>query len=344
MHDFNDNASNPGLLDALRDTHARLQAGVQTRLATKQPLIQPTLSYDYEKDLNGAEHDAKRIATQKKYLAALYKVVKAEEPTAYALLEAITNDVFANDPALTTAEVKLHRGPLKQMDRILEKADLKRYHFEEVRDYGRASWVVDSVSRVPALLQRLEDGNEFDVVRCKNRFDPNYKSQDSGGYRDYQLVLRTRVGAESLVPTSSSSSSPSSKLKPISCQWLYEVQIMTKGFHSLKMGISHDVDANAGDGGEDTAALAAHEAYKSFRKFQELCDRLETQAKEMKAELDLKIPEKLAVLVNVRESAAHIIFKKAKRNSSNKVGPAATVVTVSPPLPSLDAPLTVLPF
>merc|ERR1712166_1551560 len=147
-----------------------------------------------EKDLNGAEHDAKRIATQKKYLAALYKVVKAEEPTAYALLEAITNDVFANDPALTTAEVKLHRGPLKQMDRILEKADLKKYHFEEVRDYGRASWVVDSVSRVPALLQRLEDGNEFDVVRCKNRFDPEYNTKATGGYRDYQLVLEQESG------------------------------------------------------------------------------------------------------------------------------------------------------
>merc|ERR1712166_1372113 len=298
-----------------------------------------------EKDLNGAEHDAKRIATQKKYLAALYKVVKAEEPTAYALLEAITNDVFANDPALTTAEVKLHRGPLKQMDRILEKADLKKYHFEEVRDYGRASWVVDSVSRVPALLQRLEDGNEFDVVRCKNRFDPEYNTKASGGYRDYQLVPRTRIGSESLVAATSPSpsklkpikrwssllqaASPSpSKLKPISCQWLYEVQIMTKGFHVLKMGT----------GLVDSDDLAAHEAYKNFRKFQELCERLETKAKEMKAELDFMLVDNdLALIANVARSSRSVLFKKAKRKSSNKVGPAATVVTVVPPLPSPEA-------
>ena len=155
----------------------------------------------------------------------------------------ITNDILGTRPATSVArcedgerrasrsgnstnKFELHRGPLKQMDRILEKADLKKYHFEEVRDYGRASWVVDNVSQLPALLQRLEDGNEFDVVRCKNRFDPEYNTKASGGYRDYQLVLRTRIGSESLVAATSPSPS---KLKPISCQWLYEVQIMTKG-------------------------------------------------------------------------------------------------------------------
>ena len=259
MHDFHNNASNPRLLDDLRDVHARLQAGAQTRVTAKQPLIQPTLSFDFETDLNGPEHNVKRIATQKRYLADLYKMVKTEEPTAYALLEVITNDVLTTSVARcgdgerrasrsgnSTNKFELHRGPLKQMDRILEKADLKKYHFEEMRDYGRASWVVDNVSQLPALLQRLEDGNEFDVVRCKNRFDPEYNTQASGGYRDYQLVLRTRIGSESLVAATSPSpsklkpikrwsslvqaaSTSPSKLKPISCQWLYEVQIMTKG-------------------------------------------------------------------------------------------------------------------
>ena len=86
-----------------------------------------------------------------------------------------------------------------------------------------------------------------------------------------------------------------------------------------------------GTGLVDSDDLAAHEAYKNFRKFQELCDRLETQAKEMKAELHFGfVDNDVALIANVARSMVH--FKKAKRKSSNKVGPAATVVTVSPPL------------
>ena len=86
-----------------------------------------------------------------------------------------------------------------------------------------------------------------------------------------------------------------------------------------------------GTGLVDSDDLAAHEAYKNFRKFQELCDRLETQAKEMKAELHFGfVDNDLALIANVARSMVH--FKKAKRKSSNKVGPTATVVTVSPPL------------
>ena len=95
------------------------------------------------------------------------------------------------------------------------------------------------------------------------------------------------------------------------------------------MGISHDADANAGGGGEDTAALAAHEAYKSFRKFQELCDRLALQAEEMKAELDFGfVDNRMAVVANVTVSTAKVFFKKAKRKSSSKVGPAASPLKV----------------
>ena len=93
-----------------------------------------------------------------------------------------------------------------------------------------------------------------------------------------------------------------------------------------------------GTGLVDSDDLAAHEAYKNFRKFQELCERLETQAKEMKAELDFGfVDNNLALIANVARSTSSVLFKKAKRKSSNKVGPAATVVTVLPPLTSPDA-------
>ena len=79
----------------------------------------------------------------------------------------------------------------------------------------------------------------------------------------------------------------------------------------------------------DSDDVAAHEAYKNFRKFQELCERLETKAKEMKAELDLGfVGNDVADITNVARSIVN--FKKAKRKSSNKVGPAASTVKVLP--------------
>jgi len=213
------------------------------------------------------------------------------------------------------------------------------------------------VSQVPALLQRLEDGNEFDVVRCKNRFDPEYDTQASGGYRDYQLVLRTRIGSESLVGTTSPGSSklkirrwstlvqaasPSaSKLKPISCQWLYEVQIMTKGFHALKMGTGL-VDSNE---------LAAHEAYKNFRKFQELCERLSTHSKEMKAELEFGTMDDAVIdkrrgksflsWLSPPFSVTNVWPKRKGNNNNNKIGPTDAS---RPPLPgAADASRPPLP-
>ena len=104
--------------------------------------------------------------------------------------------------------------------------------------------------------------------------------------------------------------------------------LISAGFHDLKMGT----------GLVDSDDVAAHEAYKNFRKFQELCERLETQAKEMKAELDLGfVGNDVADIANVARSTSSVLFKKAKRKSSNKVGPAATVVTVLPPLSSPEA-------
>ena len=93
-----------------------------------------------------------------------------------------------------------------------------------------------------------------------------------------------------------------------------------------------------GTGFVNSDDLAAHEAYKNFRKFQELGDRLETQAKEMKAELDFGVVDNdLARIANVARSTSSVLFKKAKRKSSNKVGPVASVVSVLPPFSSPEA-------
>lgn len=323
-------ASNRNLLPKLRGVHNTISSRINGRISADGLLVQPSLAFDYKRELDGAEHDKNRIATQKRYLASFYELVKQEEPTVHALLQLVTADYLSQNPAVGTGPVELHRGPLKQMDRILEKADLKKHHFEELRDYGRSCWIVDSVSRLPALLQRLEDGYEFDIVRCKNRFDPAYKAAKSGGYRDYQLVLRTRQGAESLL-----AAPLSTNLKPISCAWLYEVQIMTKGFHDLKEGVKEvgvrpmrsnsphtAATPSSGAGSGAAGDRVAHEAYKNFRKFQELSERIILQGEEMKQELDFSmVDNNIAKVALVRRSISQSVFvKKARRMSQQRVG------------------------
>ena len=91
-----------------------------------------------------------------------------------------------------------------------------------------------------------------------------------------------------------------------------------------------------GTGFVNSDDLAAHEAYKNFRKFQELGDRLETQAKEMKAELDFGVVDNdLVLIANVAISTSSVLFKKAKRTSSNKVGPSCYSCICSPRSPRL---------
>lgn len=123
------------------------------------------------------------------------------------------------------------------------------------------------MTQVSVLLQRLDDGPEFEVVRVKNRLDPTYDSIESGGYRDYQLVLRCRPSAS--VVKEAGFSSP----------WLFELQIVTFDTFNLKMG-----NVTSDDG---TNAAAAHKAYKDFRKFKELGTRMQHQLNSMHEELSV---------------------------------------------------------
>ena len=70
---------------------------------------------------------------------------------------------------------------------------------------------------MPALLPLLSAATTFDVVRTKNRFARNYDPQESAGYRDYQMLVRTKRGG-----------------------WLFELQILPEEMYELKNSLGHE--------------------------------------------------------------------------------------------------------
>lgn len=235
--------ANPGTLKALRDLHNKIAVAAQLRNKNKDP-VQPALGLNKGNSIPGEK--------QIKYLELILGLIRKEEPFAADKLQELA-DKHEQDAA--NGRVEIHRGPVKTLDRILEKSDLKGHHFEVIRDYARASIIVEHVEQVAVVLASLESGNDFEILRCKNRLDPTYDSIESGGYRDYQLVTRV-IGKE------------------FSVQWLYEIQIMTREFYNLKTGNN-----------DPNSAAAAHRAYKDFRRYKELGLRMQVQLDNMHKEL-----------------------------------------------------------
>ena len=50
--------------------------------------------------------------------------------------------------------------------------------------------MVNSIDEVDKILQIIATDKSVTIVRGKNRFDSEYPVSDSGGYRDFQLLLR----------------------------------------------------------------------------------------------------------------------------------------------------------
>lgn len=91
---------------------------------------------------------------------------------------------------------EFRRGPLKERSRAFEKVLMKDGRFDWIRDYARNYIVIkkgkfDDMPFVPKSIAQQE---EVDMVRAKNRFDPGYDSNQTAGYRDYQIILRTKEG------------------------------------------------------------------------------------------------------------------------------------------------------
>jgi len=82
---------------------------------------------------------------------------------------------------------------LKTVGRAIEK--LMRSYREDVSrllDVCRQSIMFESVKDIHDCLQTIMEDPEVEIVRIKNRLDPNYNSFESAGYRD--LALNLRIG------------------------------------------------------------------------------------------------------------------------------------------------------
>lgn len=101
---------------------------------------------------------------------------------------------------------------------MFEKVLMQDGRFDWIRDYARNYIVVkkgqfDDIAMVPTLLARQK---EVEMVRAKNRFDPAYDVKETAGYRDYQVILKTKEG------------------------WLVEVQVIPEEMLELKESLGHE--------------------------------------------------------------------------------------------------------
>ena len=106
-------------------------------------------------------------------------------------------------------------GPPKQRGRLFEKARMHKNHFDLIRDFSRAMFIVYNLDLIAPLLQLLCTAAGFHVARGKNRFALEYDASDSAGYRDFQILVRTTAA------------------------WLVELQIIPAQMYSLKETLGH---------------------------------------------------------------------------------------------------------
>jgi hypothetical protein len=120
-------------------------------------------------------------------------------------VEEICKTLAASFPGIT-----FEMGPPKQQKRILEKVVMKEGRFDKIYDYARGTFVVDNkaLGLIHDLVKGITEVPAISVVRAKNRLDPIFDSSESGGYRDYQMIVRVK--------------------HPEHAGWLVEIQIVPR--------------------------------------------------------------------------------------------------------------------
>lgn len=175
--------------------------GVHSKISSQDPVLQPN---PWE---NGGI-----VPSSKRYLMKALDVFSStENGNPLSIVTAACKQAVAK---FGTA-VEVVEGPLKQEQRIMEKAQTCSY--DEIRDYARLS-LIASGDVVPDVVQCLCSCPEFRLVRAKNRLDPAYNAQKkSAGYRDYQLLARLTNGVE----------------------WVVEIQVIPSAMYALKVELGH---------------------------------------------------------------------------------------------------------
>lgn len=162
--------------------------------------------------------ESEGIDTKSKHY--LIKLMEVFEDTSASSPTTTVEDVCTKVVGILGDDVAEFRcGPLKKRSRVFEKVLMLDGRFDCIRDYARNYIVIKKghftdMAMVPTLLARQE---EVEMVRAKNRFDPDYDPKQTAGYRDYQIILKTKEG------------------------WLVEVQVIPEEMLELKETLSHEV-------------------------------------------------------------------------------------------------------
>ena len=180
---------------------AAVHGTVMSALSTSDPVLQPNPWRDSDSILSSS----------KRYLSRILKVFATSDPGTPL------GDVAAACARLAADfgdGVQVLVGPPKKEKRVMEKARDSGYAC--IRDYARLSLIISDGTTVPGLVQRLADCRDFELVRAKNRLDFNYDAKESGGYRDYQALVRVGPGG-----------------------WIVEVQVIPADMYALKSSLGH---------------------------------------------------------------------------------------------------------
>lgn len=154
--------------------------------------------------------------------------------------------------------IEWKQGSLKKEERIMEKVLLQSGRFDRIRDYARGCFLVDRLSEIARIVERLNSGIEYDLIRAKNRFSASYDARESSGYRDYQLLARIDGG------------------------WIIEIQIIPRDMYEIKSKLGVATTPGA-------AEITGHGAYKEYRAIQEARKRLGRSGRSASISMDLPL-------------------------------------------------------
>ena len=177
-------------------------------------LMQPNPWRNGNGNANGGEGNID--STSKRYLSRVIAVYSGNGVKYQSDVDPVSFVVAACTRAvqhLGTA-VDVIAGPAKKERRIMEKA--RNGNYDAIHDLGRLSMIVHNFDSIHEVVQRVGDCPDFEIIRIKNRLDPDNSAQDSAGYRDCQILVREPRG-----------------------RWIVEVQIIPGAMYELKRSCGH---------------------------------------------------------------------------------------------------------
>lgn len=174
------------------------------------------------KSTSGVRQQKKHARRRFEHFVEIFRRSRLLDP----LVQSKAKQWAASVPAANDhAEINALNAPLKTHKRAIEKV-WRSYGGkpECLLDVSRCGIVCTSLEQVCALVATVTNDPDVSVLRCKNRFHPNYDSRETAGYRDisFNMVLNTREAAALDV-----------------LDVVFEVQLLLRAVYELKTDEGH---------------------------------------------------------------------------------------------------------